>query len=126
MGLVIVVILVLVGGAAAWYFLLNQPATGSAGTGSDSSGTSASSSSDSSDDVSGAIFQHMSPAQHLSEAQKLIKDGASQRELSRARDHLNAIPENTPQTAEGKRLLQDIESRMKNLNGSGSSGRKRS
>jgi len=66
----------------------------------------------------------MSPAAHLSEAQKLIKDGASQRELSRARDHLNAIPENTPQTAEAKKLMTDLEARMKNLNGSGSSGKK--
>ena len=124
MGLVIVVLVVLIGGAAAWYFLLNQPATGSAGTGSDSSTASSGSSSDTSDDVAGTIFQHMSPAEHLAAAKKLIKDGARQTELSRARDHLNTIPDNAPESKEGKALLQEIESRMRNLNGSGNSGKK--
>ena len=124
MGLVVIVLVVLIGGAAAWYFLLNQPATGSAGTDSDSSASSSGSSSGTSDDVAGTVFQHMSPAEHLAAAKKLIKDGARQTELSRARDHLNTIPDNAPESKEGKALLQDIESRMRNLTGSGSSGKK--
>jgi serine/threonine protein kinase len=120
-GLIVVVLLVLIVGAGAWFFFLNQPAAPSptADSGNPTSGTGSSDS-----DTSGVNFEIMSAADHLSAAKKLVRDGATQAQLARARDHLNKIPDNAPEARESRTLLQDIESRMRGLNGSGNSGKK--
>ncbi|HZS43693.1 MAG TPA: protein kinase [Blastocatellia bacterium] len=106
-GLVIVGLLILGIIAAGLAFYLVQPGPDSA--------TKEQQTIDASNnpDASGTVFQTMSPSQHLAAAKQLLAGGASAAQLGKARDHLNAIPESSPEYKDAQPLIQELESRMK-------------